>query len=214
MELAYLLAATVRAGASDLFLKSGAPPAFRVDGQMRRDILPESEGSAALDAEFLEHALQAVLDERDREAFDQEGEADAAYDRAIALEPELLPARGGRMLSCLARTDHDAGRRQALPLDLAADYTSAYGNARAMLDAAARIFARGYEDCAFRVLLESTHVRPPLADDLIFAVANDWLRVGRPDRARTLLERVSPAGRSSDDWRRLFEAATGSGTVR
>jgi tetratricopeptide (TPR) repeat protein len=174
------------------------------------------------DAELWRRAVDAQPDayyawmklgetERDRLRF---AEADAAYDRAIALEPELLPARGGRMLSCLARTDHDAGRRQALPLDLAADYTSAYGNARAMLDAAARIFARGYEDCAFRVLLESTHVRPPLADDLIFAVANDWLRVGRPDRARTLLERVSPAGRSSDDWRRLFEAATGSGTVR
>jgi hypothetical protein len=118
------------------------------------------------------------------------------------------------MLCCLARTDQVAGRKQPLPLDLAADYTAACGNARAMLDAAARIFARGYEDCAFRVLLESTHVRPPLADDLLFAVANDWLRLGRPDRARALLERVSPAGRARDDWRRLFEQATRSGTVR
>jgi len=82
MELQFLLAATVRARASDLFMKSGAPPAFRVDGLLRRDVLPQSEQSALLDAAFLEKTLQTVLDARDREAFDKDGEADAAYDLA------------------------------------------------------------------------------------------------------------------------------------
>ena len=82
MELGVLLAATVRARASDLFLKCDAPPAFRVDGLLRRDVLAESERSAPLDAAFLEKALQTVLDAHDREAFDKEGEADAAYDLA------------------------------------------------------------------------------------------------------------------------------------
>ena len=80
MELEALLSATVRAGASDLFLKSGAPPAFRVDGLLRRDILPKDQRAAVLDDNFMTQALAVVLDEDDQKRFDSDGEADAAYE--------------------------------------------------------------------------------------------------------------------------------------
>jgi twitching motility protein PilT len=80
MQLEALLSATVRAGASDLFLKAGAPPVFRVDGLLRRDVLPEGERAATLDDDFMAQALATVLDEDDRKTFDSEREADAAYE--------------------------------------------------------------------------------------------------------------------------------------
>jgi tetratricopeptide (TPR) repeat protein len=134
-------------------------------------------------------------------------EAERAYARAIALEPSLLPARGGRILNCLARTDRELGRTRPLPLPLAGQVTAALGDARGMLDASARLFGAGYEDCAFDVLLEATRVSPPLADDLILAVANDWLLAGRPDRALAMLDRVSEAGRGAA-WQELLGRAT------
>jgi len=82
MELGVLLAATVRARASDLFLKCDAPAAFRVDGLLRRDVLPKDEQSALLDAAFLEKVVQTVLVARGREVFDKEGEVDGAYEQA------------------------------------------------------------------------------------------------------------------------------------
>jgi twitching motility protein PilT len=84
MELEALLSATVGAGASDLFLKSGTPPAFRVDGLLRRDILPKEQRDIAVDDAFMTEALAAVLDEDDQKKFDDEGEADAAFE-----SPEL-----------------------------------------------------------------------------------------------------------------------------
>ena len=80
MELEALLSATVEAGASDLFLKSGVPPAFRVDGALRRDILPKDQRSDVADDDFMTQALATVLDEEDQKRFDSEGEADAAYE--------------------------------------------------------------------------------------------------------------------------------------
>jgi twitching motility protein PilT len=80
MELRTLLAATVEAGASDLFLKTGAPPAFRVDGLLRRDILPQDQRAVPATADFMAQALTTVLDEDDQKRFTGEGEADAAYD--------------------------------------------------------------------------------------------------------------------------------------
>jgi len=137
-------------------------------------------------------------------------EAGRSYDRAIALEPGLVPARGGRMLDCLARTDATQGR--AAPgaparLALAGGYAAAWGDARAVLDAASRLFGAGYDDCAFDALLEATTFRPPLADDLILAVANDWLLHARPDRALALLDRVTEGGRGAR-WRELLGRAT------
>ncbi len=80
MELEALLAATVQAGASDLFLKTGAPPAFRVDGLLRRDILPKEQRDEVVAADFMAQAVKTVLDEYDQKAFTAEGEADAAYE--------------------------------------------------------------------------------------------------------------------------------------
>jgi twitching motility protein PilT len=80
MQLETLLSATVRAQASDLLLKAGAPPVFRVDGLLRRDVLPEDQRAATLDDGFMAHALATVLDEDDQKTFDSEGEADAAYE--------------------------------------------------------------------------------------------------------------------------------------
>jgi tetratricopeptide (TPR) repeat protein len=140
-------------------------------------------------------------------------EADAAYARAVRLEPGLLPARGGRMLSCLVREDAEHHRDRPLTLGLSGRYLQAWGDARAMLDAAAAAFAAGYEDCAFRILLEATEQHPPLADDLIFAVAHDWLGFDRPDRALALLDRVTAAGRGDPRWAELRARAQRSRSI-
>ena len=75
MTLQQLLNTMVRERASDLFLKTGAPPAFRVDGALRRPV----EAPSA-DVEFMRAVAAEVLDERDRAAFESTGEADAAYE--------------------------------------------------------------------------------------------------------------------------------------
>ncbi|MBN1770264.1 MAG: hypothetical protein JXB32_03290, partial [Deltaproteobacteria bacterium] len=167
------------------------------------------------DAALWTHAVEAQpesyyawmkLGETQRDA-GRFSEADAAYTRAVRLEPELLPARGGRMLGCFVREDAEHRRDRPLPVGLSGRYLQAWGDARAMLDAAAAAFSAGYEDCAFRILLEATEQRPPLADDLILAVAHDWLGFDRPDRALALLDRVSPAGRADPRWADLRNQA-------
>ncbi len=75
MTLQQLLQTMVRERASDLFLKTGAPPAFRVDGLLRR-----ATGAPPADAPFMESVAAEVLDARDRAAFENAGEADAAYE--------------------------------------------------------------------------------------------------------------------------------------
>ncbi|NMC69166.1 MAG: tetratricopeptide repeat protein [Myxococcales bacterium] len=142
---------------------------------------------------------------RDAGRFD---EADAAYARAVDLEPGLLPARGGRMLNCLVRENAERRRERPMPLGLSGRYLQAWGNARAMLDVAVGAFTGGYEDCAFRILMEATEQDPPLADDLILAVARDWLNLDRSDRALALLDRVTPAGRKDPRWADLRARAT------
>jgi len=135
-------------------------------------------------------------------------EADAAYARAVELEPDLLPARGGRLLNCLVRENAERRRERPMPLGLAGRYLEAWGDARAMLDVAVAAFTGGYEDCAFRILIEATEQDPPLADDLILAVARDWLNLNRSDRALALLDRVTPAGRKDPRWADLRARAT------
>jgi twitching motility protein PilT len=81
MTLVDLLDIMLRGRASDLFLKTGAEPAFRVDGEIRRDLLPES-ARGRLDAASVEQVTTTVLSERLRESFNESGEADAAYEVA------------------------------------------------------------------------------------------------------------------------------------
>jgi twitching motility protein PilT len=77
MELKTLLDIMVRERASDLFLKTDAPPSFRVDGKLRR---LKGADSAALNADFMTAVLHIVLDEKDRAVFERDGEADSAHE--------------------------------------------------------------------------------------------------------------------------------------
>ena len=74
MELNEILTEAVRNEASDVLLKVGVPPAFRV----RADFLP-LEGAAPLDAETLQRIVEGVLDDRRRRKLDEELQVDLAY---------------------------------------------------------------------------------------------------------------------------------------
>jgi twitching motility protein PilT len=74
MELNEILTEAVRNEASDVLLKVGVPPAFRV----RADFLP-LEGAAALDAETVQRIVDGVLDDRRRRKLDEELQVDLAY---------------------------------------------------------------------------------------------------------------------------------------
>jgi twitching motility protein PilT len=74
MELNEILTEAVRNEASDVLLKVGVPPAFRV----RADFLP-LEGAAPLDKETLERIVDSVLDDRRRTKLHDELQVDLAY---------------------------------------------------------------------------------------------------------------------------------------
>lgn len=74
MELNDILAEAVRNDASDVLLKVGVPPAFRV----RADFLP-LEGAAPLDSDAIEHIVAGVLDDRRRAKLQQDLQVDLAY---------------------------------------------------------------------------------------------------------------------------------------
>ncbi len=74
MELNEILAEAVRNEASDVLLKVGVPPAFRV----RADFLP-LEGAAPLDAEAVERIANSVLDDHRRKTLTDELQVDLAY---------------------------------------------------------------------------------------------------------------------------------------
>ena len=80
MDLNSLLETMVRERASDLFLKTDAPPALRVDGWLRRLVGSDGNPAAAFGKGHMQQVLDLVLDERDRKLFDSTGEADAAYE--------------------------------------------------------------------------------------------------------------------------------------
>jgi twitching motility protein PilT len=79
MTLIDLLEIMVRGRASDLFLKVGAEPAFRVDGAICRDLLPAPE-RGKLDASSVQEVCNTVFPDRLLKRFDETGEADAAYE--------------------------------------------------------------------------------------------------------------------------------------
>jgi twitching motility protein PilT len=74
MELNEILTEAVRNEASDVLLKVGVPPAFRV----RADFLP-LEGAAPLDGETLQRIVDGVLDDRRRTKLHDELQVDLAY---------------------------------------------------------------------------------------------------------------------------------------
>jgi twitching motility protein PilT len=74
MELNEILAEAVRNEASDVLLKVGVPPAFRV----RADFLP-LDGASPLDAEAVQRIADGVLDERRRKTLEQDLQVDLAY---------------------------------------------------------------------------------------------------------------------------------------
>ena len=74
MELNEILTEAIRNEASDVLLKVGVPPAFRV----RADFLP-LEGAAPLDAETVQRIVDGVLDGRRRGKLEQELQVDLAY---------------------------------------------------------------------------------------------------------------------------------------
>jgi twitching motility protein PilT len=74
MELNEILTEAVRNEASDVLLKVGVAPAFRV----RADFLP-LEGAAPLDGETLQRIVDGVLDERRRRKLTDELQVDLAY---------------------------------------------------------------------------------------------------------------------------------------
>jgi len=74
MEFASMLKSMVSRDASDLFIKSGSPPTLRVDAQVT--VIDE----AGLSAEFIDEVFEQVVKERARKRFEEDGEADVAYD--------------------------------------------------------------------------------------------------------------------------------------
>jgi twitching motility protein PilT len=74
MELNEILAEAIRNDASDVLLKAGVPPAFRV----RADFLP-LENAAPLDGPALERIVNGVLDDNRRRKLEQDLQVDLAY---------------------------------------------------------------------------------------------------------------------------------------
>ena len=74
MELNDILAEAIRNDASDVLIKAGVPPAFRV----RADFLP-LEGAAPLDGPTIEHLVDGILDANRRRKLEQDLQVDLAY---------------------------------------------------------------------------------------------------------------------------------------
>ena len=73
MDIAELLAFSVKNNASDLHLSSGLPPMIRVDGDIRRLTLP------ALDTAQLQELVYSTMSDRHRRDFEANLEVDYSY---------------------------------------------------------------------------------------------------------------------------------------
>ena len=73
MDIAELLAFTVKNNASDLHLSSGLPPMIRVDGDIRRLTLP------ALDTAQLQELIYSTMSDKHRRDFEANLEVDYSY---------------------------------------------------------------------------------------------------------------------------------------
>ncbi len=74
MEIAELLAFSVKNDASDLHISSGMPPMIRVDGDMRRINVP------ALDNQTVQNMLYDIMDDKQRKDFEEHLETDFSFE--------------------------------------------------------------------------------------------------------------------------------------
>jgi tetratricopeptide (TPR) repeat protein len=132
--------------------------------------------------------------------------AHAAYTRAVELEPELLPARGGRVLNCLVseKVGHAVEVEQLERFaPLVSSYLAAAGSSRRTLSVALKMYTRGAPRCALMVMAEGVQYEPAVPDRAILDLARDFGE-GRPGGCR-LIEHVSEGGRRTPAYRELAE---------
>ncbi len=77
MNITELLQATVSHGASDLHLKAGKPPKIRVNGSLK-----PVEGAPSLSAEAAQAIAFGIMNDHQKDQFQQRGEVDLAYSYA------------------------------------------------------------------------------------------------------------------------------------
>jgi len=74
MDLNAVLAMALKANASDIHIKVGLPPVYRIDGSLRP--LPNAE---RLTPELVRKTAYAMMSDLQRERFEKKGELDLAY---------------------------------------------------------------------------------------------------------------------------------------
>lgn len=74
MELNEILAVALKARASDVHLKAGLPPTYRIDGSLR----PHPK-AARLTPEEMRKMAMSIMNERQRQRFEEFHEVDLAY---------------------------------------------------------------------------------------------------------------------------------------
>jgi hypothetical protein len=140
---------------------------------------------------------------RDDGAYD---DASAAYERAIALEPELVPARGALLLNCLLSSDVD-GPPSMLDVEKQAPVVSGYmrslGDHRSLLLVGLHLITSGKKRCGAMIAAEAIAMDPPFEDDVLMSFAEDMLGRGHVGLAGIALQRVTAPGRANDRYRTL-----------
>lgn len=142
---------------------------------------------------------------RDQGEFQQ---AQKAYDRAIALQPELVPARAARLLNCLVMEQH--GKAVAVEtLDELSGPVGAYqqasGDSKELFILGLKLHQAGFKKCSFEVFLEAVQSEPPIPDTSIMGLAKDYHNMGRHQEACLLLTHVSEQGKKTAGFTRMNE---------
>jgi twitching motility protein PilT len=112
MNINELLSMALARGASDLHLKVGAPPAFRIDGELA------APDGAAIEEQEMKAIFEEVADEAQRQAFAGDLEADFAYQTADTGRFRVNVCRQGGTLAMTfrpVRTDGPTLEELGLP---------------------------------------------------------------------------------------------------